>query len=58
MKAKLTRLNIRIDYDLKDKIEIVRPKETFSIAPGKKRKKVVVLRTKEKLAKALMRQIF
>lgn len=33
-----------------DKIEISRPKESFSIAPGKKRKKVVVLRTKEKLA--------
>jgi len=33
-----------------DKIEIIRPKEPFSIAPGKKRKKVVVLRTKEKLA--------
>ena len=32
-----------------DKIEIIRPKEPFSIAPGKKRKKVVVLRTKEKL---------
>jgi cytochrome c oxidase accessory protein FixG len=39
-----------IEGDLKDKIEIVRPKEPFSIAPGKKRKKVVVLRTKEKLA--------
>ena len=36
--------------DLKDKLEIVRPKEPFSIAAGKKRKKVVVLRTKEKLA--------
>ena len=33
-----------------DKIEIIRPKDAFSIAPGKKRKKVVVLRTKEKLA--------
>ena len=33
-----------------DKIEIIRPKEPFSIAPGKKRKKVVILRTKEKLA--------
>jgi len=33
-----------------DKIEIMRPKEAFSIAPGKKRKKVVVLRTTEKLA--------
>jgi len=33
-----------------DKIEIIRPKESFSIAPGKKRKKVVVLRTREKLA--------
>jgi cytochrome c oxidase accessory protein FixG len=39
-----------IEGDLKDKIEIVRPKEAFSIAPGKKRKKVVVLRTKERLA--------
>ena len=39
-----------IEGDLKEKIEIVRPKEPFSIAPGKKRKKVVVLRTKEKLA--------
>jgi cytochrome c oxidase accessory protein FixG len=33
-----------------DKIKIIRPKESFSIAAGKKRKKVVVLRTKEKLA--------
>jgi polyferredoxin len=33
-----------------DKIEIIRPKEPFSIAPGKKRKKVVIFRTKEKLA--------
>jgi len=33
-----------------DKIQIIRPKEAFSIAAGKKRKKVVVLRTKEKLA--------
>ena len=32
-----------------DKLEIIRPKEPFSIAAGKKRKKVVVLRTKEKL---------
>jgi polyferredoxin len=39
-----------IEGDLKNKIEIVRPKESFSIAPGKKRKKVVVLRTKERLA--------
>jgi len=39
-----------IEGDLKDKIKIVRPKEPFSIAAGKKRKKVVVLRTKEKLA--------
>jgi len=39
-----------IEGDLKDKLEIVRPKEPFSIAPGKKRKKVVVLRTKDKLA--------
>ncbi|MCD6212009.1 MAG: cytochrome c oxidase accessory protein CcoG, partial [Sulfurovum sp.] len=33
-----------------DKIKIIRPKESFSIAAGKKRKKVVVLQTKEKLA--------
>ena len=33
-----------------DKIEIIRPKESFSIAAGKKRKKVVILQTKEKLA--------
>ena len=33
-----------------DKIEIIRPKESFGIAAGKKRKKVVVLQTKEKLA--------
>ncbi|HHO65142.1 MAG TPA: cytochrome c oxidase accessory protein CcoG, partial [Epsilonproteobacteria bacterium] len=39
-----------IEGDLKDKIEIIRPKEPFSIAAGKKRKKVVVLRSKEKLA--------
>ncbi len=39
-----------IEGALKDKIEIIRPKEPFSIAAGKKRKKVVVLRTKEKLA--------
>jgi cytochrome c oxidase accessory protein FixG len=39
-----------IEGDLKNKIKIVRPKEPFSIAPGKKRKKVVVLRTKERLA--------
>jgi len=36
--------------DLQKKIEIVRPKEPFSIAGGKKRKKVVVLRSKERLA--------
>ena len=33
-----------------DKIEIIRPKEAFSISAGKKRKKVVVLRTKYQLA--------
>ncbi len=33
-----------------DKIEIVRPTKPFSLAAEKKRKKVVVLRTKEKLA--------
>jgi len=38
-----------IEGDLKDKIEIVRPTEPFSIGAGKKRKKVVVLRTKEQL---------
>ena len=36
--------------DLKSKLDIIRPKEPFGIAPGKKRKKVVVLRTKDKLA--------
>ncbi|RRS32155.1 MAG: 4Fe-4S ferredoxin [Epsilonproteobacteria bacterium (ex Lamellibrachia satsuma)] len=39
-----------IEGDLKNKIKIVRPKESFSIAASQKRKKVVVLRTKEKLA--------
>jgi len=39
-----------IEGDLKNKIEIIRPKEAFSIAPEKKHKKVVVLRTKDKLA--------
>ena len=39
-----------IEGELKDKLKIVRPKEPFSIAPGQKRKKVVVLRTTEKLA--------
>ena len=39
-----------IEGDMKDKLNIVRPKDAFSIAPGKKRKKVVVLRTGEKLA--------
>ena len=33
-----------------DKVEIIRPKEPFTIAGGKKRKKVVIFRTKEKLA--------
>jgi cytochrome c oxidase accessory protein FixG len=33
-----------------DKMEIVRPKKPFSISAGKKRKKVVVIRTKDKLA--------
>ena len=36
--------------ELKSKLDIIRPKEPFGIAPGKKRKKVVVLRTKDKLA--------
>jgi cytochrome c oxidase accessory protein FixG len=34
-----------------DKVKIVRPKKEFVLAGGKKRKKVVVLRTTEKLAK-------
>ncbi len=33
-----------------DKIEIVRPQESFAVSAGKKRKIVVVLQTKEKLA--------
>jgi polyferredoxin len=33
-----------------DKIKIIRPKESFSIAAGKKRKKVVILETTEQLA--------
>jgi len=39
-----------LEGDIKNKIEIVRPTKPFSIAAGKKRKKVVVLRTKEMLA--------
>ncbi len=46
-----------IEGDLKDKIEIVRPKEPFSIAPGKKRKKVVVLRTKAHLAESTRKDV-
>jgi len=46
-----------IEGDLKKKLEIVRPKETFSIAPGKKRKKVVVLRTYEKLADSTRKDV-
>jgi cytochrome c oxidase accessory protein FixG len=33
-----------------DKIEIIRPKEPFELAAGKKRKKVVILQTKERLS--------
>jgi len=33
-----------------DKIEIIRPKEPFKLGAGKKKKKVVILQTKEKLA--------
>jgi cytochrome c oxidase accessory protein FixG len=40
-----------------DKIEIVRPKKPFSIAPGKKRKKVVVLRTHDKLADSTRKDV-
>ncbi len=46
-----------IEGDLKNKLKIVRPKETFSIAPGKKRKKVVVLRTHEKLADSTRKDV-
>jgi cytochrome c oxidase accessory protein FixG len=42
---------------LKDKLKIIRPKAPFSIAPGKKRKKVVVLRTKEKLADDMRKDV-
>jgi cytochrome c oxidase accessory protein FixG len=40
-----------------DKLEIVRPKEPFGIAPGKKRKKVVVLRTHDKLADSTRKDV-
>jgi len=33
-----------------DKIEIIKPKKAFKLGAGKKRKKVVILQTKEKLA--------
>ncbi len=46
-----------IEGDLGKKLEIVRPKEHFSIAPGKKRKKVVVLRTHEKLADSTRKDV-
>ncbi|SFV90330.1 FERREDOXIN DOMAIN INTEGRAL MEMBRANE [hydrothermal vent metagenome] len=46
-----------IEGDLKKKLEIIRPKETFSIAPGKKRKKVVILRTYEKLADSTRKDV-
>jgi len=46
-----------IEGDLGKKLEIIRPKESFSIAPGKKRKKVVVLRTKEKLAEDIRKDM-
>ena len=46
-----------VEGDLAKKLEIVRPKESFSIAPGKKRKKVVVLRTHEKLADSTRKDV-
>ena len=46
-----------IEGKLKDKIKIIRPKESFSIAAGKKRKKVVVLRTNEKLADSTRKDV-
>jgi len=46
-----------IDGELKDKLEIVRPKGTFSIAAGKKRKKVVILRSKEQLANDMRKDV-
>ncbi len=46
-----------IEGDLKSKLEIVRPKEPFSIAPGKKRKKVVVLRTHHELADSTRKDV-
>jgi len=46
-----------IEGDMKNKLEIIRPKEPFSIAGGKKRKKVVVLRTKEKLANDMRKDV-
>jgi cytochrome c oxidase accessory protein FixG len=39
-----------IEGPLKDKLEIVRPKEPFKVSAGKKRKKVVVIRSKGELA--------
>ena len=42
---------------MKDKLQIVRPKEPFSIAPGKKRKKVVVLRTDKVLADSTRKDV-
>uniref|UniRef100_UPI0025CEF416 4Fe-4S dicluster domain-containing protein n=1 Tax=Sulfurovum sp. TaxID=1969726 RepID=UPI0025CEF416 len=46
-----------IEGDLKNKLEIVRPKEPFTIAAGQKRKKVVVLRTSEKLADSTRKDV-
>ena len=46
-----------IEGDLGKKLQIVRPKERFSIAPGKKRKKVVVLKTREKLADSTRKDV-
>jgi cytochrome c oxidase accessory protein FixG len=40
-----------------DKIEILRPAEPFKLAAGKKRKKVVVLQTKEQLADSTRKDI-
>jgi cytochrome c oxidase accessory protein FixG len=45
------------DIVCNDKIEIVRPTKPFSIAPGKKRKKVVVLRTHDKLADSTRKDV-
>ncbi|MCB4746395.1 MAG: cytochrome c oxidase accessory protein CcoG [Sulfurovum sp.] len=46
-----------IEEPLKKKIHIVRPKNSFSIASGKKRKKVVVLRTNIELADSTRKDV-